>query len=177
MLSAHENHTNGVLERETLRTNLDRQEVRKMRFAICVALLVLALVGAVMLDGANPLAFIGIPGLVIEVLVPVFALLAVWKGSELGAACRDAFASRRDQSSPARSIRIWDFAEKACYAAGALAWLMVMVVVLVPQVPLRDPADLMRNLAVGLVAPIYAVLCALVCRILRERVKQRGGDT
>lgn len=147
-----------------------------MRFAICVLLLVLVLIGAVMLDGANPLAFIGIPGLVIEVLVPLFALLAVWKGNELAAACRDAFASRQGQSSPARSVRIWDFAEKACYAAGALAWLMVMVVVLASQVPLRDSADLMRNLAVGLVAPIYAIFFALVCRILRERVKQRGGD-
>ncbi len=147
-----------------------------MRFAICVVLLVLALVGAVVLDGANPMAYIGIPGLVIEVLVPVFALLAVWKGSELRAACRDAFASRQSQSSPLRSVRIWDFAEKACYAAGALGWLMVMVVVLVAQVPPLDSVDLMRNLAVALVAPIYAVFFALVCRILRERVKQRSGD-
>jgi hypothetical protein len=148
-----------------------------MRFAVCVVLLVLALIGAVTLDGANPLAFIGIPGLVIEVLVPLFALLAVWKRTELGAACGDAFGPRRDQPSQARSIRIWDFAEKACYAAGALAWLMVMVVVLASQVPPRDSADFMRNLAVGLVAPIYSIFFALVCRILRERVKQRSGDT
>jgi flagellar motor component MotA len=147
-----------------------------MRFTVCVVVILVTLVGAVMLDGGNPVAYVGIPGLVIEVLVPLFALLAVWKGSELRAACRDAFASPKTQSSPTRSLRVWDFAEKACYAAGALAWLMAMVLTLVSQVPPRDSTHLMRNLAVCLVAPIYAIFFALVCRILRERVKHQSGD-
>jgi hypothetical protein len=147
-----------------------------MRFTVCVVILVGTLVGAVMLDGANPMAYVGIPGLIIEVMVPLFALLAVWKGSELRIACRDAFASPKVQSSPTRSLRIWDFAEKACYAAGALAWLMAMVLTLISQVPPRDFPYLMRNLAVCLIAPIYAILFALVCRILKERVKQNSAD-
>ena len=147
-----------------------------MRFVVCVVLLLVTLVGAVMLDGGNPAAYIGIPGLIIEVLVPLFALLAVWKRSELAAACRDAFGSRKAQPSAARSVRIWDFAEKACYAAGALAWLMATILALVSQVPPRDATWLMRNLATGLVAPIYAIFFALVCRILRARVAQRGVE-
>ncbi len=147
-----------------------------MRFAVCIAVILATLVGAVLIDGGNSMAYVGIPGLIIEVLVPLFALLAVWKGSELREACKDAFASPKARLSPARSMRIWDFAEKACYAAGALAWLMAMVLTLVSQAPPRDISYLMRGLAVCLVAPIYAVFFALVCRILRERVKQRGTD-
>jgi hypothetical protein len=147
-----------------------------MRFAVCVAVLVVTLVGTVVLEGANPLAYVGIPGLAVEILVPLFALLAVWKGSELRAACRDAFVAGKAVSSPSRSLRIWEFAEKACYAAGALAWLMAMVLTLVSQEPPRDPAYLMRNLAASFVAPIYAILFALICRILRARVKKNSAD-
>jgi hypothetical protein len=154
---------------------MEGRRYQKMRFAICAMLLVFTLVGAVMLDGANPIAYFKIPGLIIEVLVPLFALLAVWKVSELAEACKDAFSVNKNQSSVMRSVRIWNFAEKACYAAGALAWLLAMILTLVSQLPPRDSLDLMHALAVGLVAPLYAILFALVCRILRERVKQHSN--
>ncbi len=146
-----------------------------MRFVICVVLLVLTPVGAVVMDGGNPLAYVGIPGLLMAVLVPFFAMLAVFKGSDLQVACRDAFGSARRASSRARSVDVWGFAEKACYAAGVLAWLTAVILALISQSLRRDTPHFERDLATTLVAPIYAVILALVCRILRARVQQRAG--
>ena len=143
-----------------------------MRFVVFVVLLAATFLGTLVLAGGSLLAIVGIPAFIMAVFVPIFALLAVWKGSELGTAWRDAFGSAEDQPFAARSLRIWDFAEKACYLAGVIGWLMGMTIAL-GFAPMESKLD---AIATTLVAPIYAMFFALVCRILRERVKQRATD-
>ena len=140
-----------------------------VRFIISLVLLVGSIVGPILLEGGTILAYIGISSFIINVLVPFFAMLAVWRLSEIGSAWRDAFSHRSDAAAKARSVRIWEFAEKICYATGVISILAGTVIVLSNIRP--SMVDLGRAFAAGVLGPLYAVLFAVLCRILRTRVQ------
>jgi flagellar motor component MotA len=143
-----------------------------VRFVVSLVLLLLSIAAAVLYEGGSLLGYVGVTALFIDVLVPAFAMLAVWRLSEVGHAFRDAFSRKSDAASRARSARIWDFTEKICYATGVLAFLVGGILVLAHLY--ADVAALGRAFGVALLAPIYGILLAIVCRILRARVEAAG---
>jgi flagellar motor component MotA len=140
-----------------------------VRFIVSLVLLVASIVGPVLLEGGTIRSYLGISAFLVEVLVPFFAMLAVWRLSEIGGAWRDAFR-RADPAAVARSVRIWEFAEKVCYAAGVIGFMAGTVIIL-SEVS-ASASQVGRAFAVGLLGPLYAVLLAVLCRILRARVQQ-----
>ncbi len=139
------------------------------RFIVSLVLLVVSIVGPILLEGGTILAYIAISAFLIQVLVPFFAMLAVWRFSELGGAWRDAFSRRSEAAAVARSVRIWEFTEKICYATGVIGFLVGAVLILSSVRP--SMADVGRAFGVSLLAPLYSVLFAVLCRILRARVQ------
>jgi flagellar motor component MotA len=139
------------------------------RFIISLVLLVVSIVFPILLEGGALLAYLGISALIISLLVPFFAMLAVWRLSEIGGAWRDAF-SRRAEAATARSLRVWEFAEKICYATAVIGTLAGAVIIL-SRVP-APVEDLGRAFAAASLAGLYSVLLAVVCRILKARVQQ-----
>jgi flagellar motor component MotA len=139
------------------------------RFIISLVLLLASIMGAVLLEGGNPLAYLGFTALIVELLVPLFAMLAVWRLSEIGHAFGDAFSRKRDDASRTRSARIWEFTEKVCYAAGVIGLILGTVLVLARVS--ASVADLGRAVGVSFLAPLYGVLFGVVCRILKARVE------
>jgi flagellar motor component MotA len=141
-----------------------------VRFIVSLVLLVASMVGPIILEGGNILAYIGISAFIIDASVPFFAMLAVWRIGQIGTAWKDAFSKRGGSSSAVRSQRIWEFAEKVCYATGVVGFLAGMVIIFSNWgAPLNTIG---RPLAAGMLGPIYAVLFAILCRILRARVQE-----
>jgi len=140
------------------------------RFIVSLVLLLASILGAVLFEGGNPLGYVGPSALMVELLVPLFAMLAVWRLAEIGRAFADAFSKKPDSASRARSARIWDFTEKICYTAGVIGLILGFVLVLGRIA--SDVSALGRALAICFLAPLYGVLLGIVCRILRARVTQ-----
>jgi len=141
-----------------------------VRFIVSVVLMLGSLAGAVVLEKGSLLAYIGFTALIIEVLMPLFAMLAVWKLADISKAFGDAFTDKPDTGSRARSIRVWEFTEKVCYAAGVVG--VILGAVLVIARVSSSVAELGRALAASLLAPLYGVLFGVVCRILKARVER-----
>jgi flagellar motor component MotA len=141
-----------------------------IRFIVSVILMLASLAGAVVLENGNPLAYIGFTALLIEVLMPLFAMLAVWKLADIGRAFGDAFNGTSDTGSRARSVRVWEFTEKVCYAAGVIGLILGAVLVLARVS--SSPSELGRALGASLLSPLYGVLFGVICRILRARVER-----
>ena len=141
-----------------------------VRFIVSLVLLLASIFGAFAVDRGNPLMFISIPGLMIMLLAPLFAMLAVWRFAEIGRAFGDAFSRKADSTSRAKSARIWDFTEKVCYATGVIAFFLGAVLILSRLY--GDVAELGRAAATTLVAPSYGVILGIVCRILKARVER-----
>jgi flagellar motor component MotA len=140
------------------------------RFIVSLGLLLATISAAVLYEGGSPLAYIGISTLVVELLVPLFAGLAVWRLAEVGRAFGDAFSKKADSSSRSRSARIWEFAEKVCYATGVIGFILGTVLVL-GHVS-GSVNELAHAFAISLTAPLYGVLFGVVCRILKARVER-----
>ncbi len=140
-----------------------------VRFIVSLVLLVASIVGPVLLEGGKILSYIGISAFMINVLVPFFAMLAVWRLSEIGGAWKDAFR-RAEPAAAARSVRIWEFAEKVCYATGVIGFMAGCVIIL--SNVWASASQIGRAFAAGALGPLYAVLFAVLCRILRARVQQ-----
>lgn len=100
--------------------------------------------------------------------VPLFATLAVWNFKAWARAWGDAMAPARESGSREASARLWGFYEKACYAAGIVAFFLGSIIIL--SSPGQEAAGLKASFAVDLIAPLYALLLALIARILRHRV-------
>ena len=141
-----------------------------VQFIASLVLLLAMLIGAVLIEGGNPLAFIGLSGLVIELLVPFFAMLAVWQLAEIGNAFGDAFSKKARAKSRETSVRIWEFTEKVCYVTGIVAFILGGVLVLSRIAGSLE--QLGRALAVSLLAPLYGVLLGIFCRIMKARVQR-----
>jgi flagellar motor component MotA len=139
-----------------------------VRFIVSLALLLASLLGVVLLEKGNPLDYLGASAFMVELLVPLFAMLAVWRLAEIGRAFGDAFSKKADAASRARSVRIWEFTEKVCYAAAVIG--LILGTVLILSRVSASVNELGRAFGVSLVAPLYGVMLGIVCRILRARV-------
>jgi flagellar motor component MotA len=140
-----------------------------VRFIVSLGLLLATISGAVLYEKGNLLAYVGVSTLAVEVLVPLFAALAVWRLAEIGRAFADAFSKKADSSSRSRSARIWEFAEKVCYASGVIGFILGLVLTLAwVSVSINNLAG---AFAASLTAPLYGVLFGVVCRILKARVE------
>jgi flagellar motor component MotA len=141
-----------------------------VRFIVALVLLLATLVGAVVIEGGNPLAYIGLSGLIIALLVPLFAMLAVWGFAEIGRAFGDAFSQKARAKSRETSVRIWAFTETVCYVTGVVAFILGGVLVLSRIAGSLE--QLGRALAVCFLGPLYGVLLGIFCRIMRARVQK-----
>lgn len=140
-----------------------------IRFIVSVILMLASMAGAVMLERGSLLGYIGFTAFIVELLVPLFAMLAVWRFAEIGRAFADAFTIKPDPVSRARSARIWEFTEKVCYAAGVIGLILGAVLVLSRVSGSID--ELGRAFGVSLLAPLYSIILGIVCRILKARVE------
>ncbi|MGA2973698.1 MAG: hypothetical protein ABSF77_00135 [Spirochaetia bacterium] len=140
-----------------------------LRFIISLILLLGTIIGAMVLDAGDPTVLIRIPALIIELLVPAFAMLAVWRLAEVGHAFRDAFSRKGDAASRSRSARIWEFAEKVCYATAVIGPILGAVLIL--SSGRSSFADIGRAVSSALIAPLYGITLGIVCRILKARVE------
>jgi flagellar motor component MotA len=140
-----------------------------LRFIVSLILLLGTITAAMVLDAGNPIALIRIPALFIELLVPVFAMLAVWRLAEVGHAFRDAFSRKGDAASRSRSARIWELTEKVCYAAAVIGPILGAVLIL--SSGRNSAAELSAAVSSALIAPLYGITLGIVCRILKARVE------
>jgi flagellar motor component MotA len=140
-----------------------------VRFIVSLLLLLGTMLFAVVLEKGSILAYVGFTALVIELLVPLFAMLAVWRLAEIGRAFGDAFSKKADASQRARSVRIWEFTEKVCYAAGVIGLILGIVLVLARVS--GSVNELASAFGASLLAPLYGVLFGIVCRIMKARVE------
>ena len=140
-----------------------------VRFIVSLILLLASLTGVIRLEGGNLLAYVGFSAFLVQLAVPFFALLAVWRLPEVGRAFRDAFVREEVSATAVRSARIWEFTEKVCYAAAVIG--VILGAVLILNRVSASPEDLGRAFGASLMSPLYGVLLALVCRILGARVR------
>jgi flagellar motor component MotA len=109
--------------------------------------------------------------LLIVILVPFFAVLAVWSLRELGGACGAAFSRSLSREEGAASAALWDFFEKALYAAGVVGTLAGFIIIF------RNAGSgetRMLVYSIALTPLIEAILLGLVARILRARVEKNA---
>jgi hypothetical protein len=147
------------------------------RFVIGTLALVAVFAATFVMEGGDPLDFLLPTPLMIDILVPCCAVLAVWSLKDWGRAWKDAFpkavSSAAVSSAAVSSARLWDFYEKACYISGIVAFILGLNVIFQYRGGV-DKADIFRPLAVDCVAPIIAILFAMVARILRARVEENS---
>lgn len=147
------------------------------RFVIGTLALFATLFFAFFIEGGNLGDFILPSPLLIVLGVPVCSVLAVWSLKDWGRAWKDALAARAagsaSPSAPASS-RLWAFFEKACYVAGIVGFILGLNVIFKDQFLRGDAAGFLRSLSVDCITPILAILLAMVARILRARVEERG---
>jgi hypothetical protein len=139
------------------------------RFIVFLVLLLATITGTVALEGGSPLSLVGISAFILELFVPLFAMLAVWRWKQIGMALRHAFGMSGEPAERERSLRVWDFAEKACYAAAVLAEMLGFVIIANASGGIQW--DLLHALGASFIGPIYGVFFGIVCRILRARVQ------
>ena len=144
-----------------------------VRFVVSVVLLLATIMFSIVIENGNPLSYLGPTAFMVELLVPLFAMLAVWRLVEIGRAFRDAFSEKDDAASRTRSARIWDFAEKVCYAAAVMAFLLGAVLIL--SRPISSEAPLGPAFAAATVGPLYGIVFAIISRILKARVEQKAA--
>lgn len=144
-----------------------------IRFIIGTLASLGVLVGAIVLENGNLLAYLVPSALGIALLMPFFGVLAVWSLADWIQAWRDALGRGKAQGGDKgirKSAAIWAFSEKASYAAGVVGFITGLIIMLSN---LSTPATMGPSVAAGLTCPLYAVLEGLVCRILRARVESR----
>jgi flagellar motor component MotA len=136
----------------------------------------LALIGTALflfvLEGGRPVSLVMFSSLMLCILIPAFAVLAVWSLREWGRAWKDAFSAlggRGGQAEPDRadSLALWAFYEKACYAAAVIGPILGAIIMLSS---LSTLDRLGPPLAAGLTTPLYSILLGMMARILRARV-------
>jgi flagellar motor component MotA len=143
-----------------------------IRFILSTLSIVAILVAAILLEGGNPFSYVAFSAMIIVIFVPFFAVLAVWRLSEWGKAWKDAFSAQRDSTTSAVSVAIWEFSEKASYAAGIIG-LIVGIILVLSNV--SDFSKMGRGLAATLTAPMWSILIGLVSRILGAKVVRNNG--
>jgi hypothetical protein len=120
------------------------------------------------IEGGNPLSFFLFSPSLIVLLVPLFAVLAVWSFRELGGALRAAFAARPSEAEGKAAAALWDFYEKAFYAAGLFGTLAGFIIIF------RNAEIRMEVFSIALMPLVEGILLGLVARILRARVEKNA---
>jgi flagellar motor component MotA len=126
---------------------------------------------AYFMEGGSLVNFILPSVLLIVLLVPFFAVLAVWSLKELGGACKSAFAKSLSEVEGKASAALWDFFEKAFYAAGIVGTLAGFIVIF------RNAGSgetRMLVYSIALTPLIEGVLLGLIARILKARVEKNA---
>jgi flagellar motor component MotA len=129
---------------------------------------------AFFIEGGDMIDFVLPSPLIIVILVPLFAVFAVWSGKELGGAWSAAFGSGRAgagagaESGPKDAAALWDFFEKAFYAAGIVGTLAGFIIIFASD-EIR-----MRALSIALMPLVEGILLGLIARILRARVEKNA---
>jgi hypothetical protein len=146
------------------------------RFILGTLAFIAVLLFAFFIEGGNPLDFLLPSPLIIVVCVPAFAILAVWSLKDWGRAWKDAFVKagtpRATASTAVSSARLWDFYEKACYISGVVGFILGLNVIF--QNKGEVDGVIFRPLAVDCIAPILAIILAMVARILKARVENNA---
>jgi hypothetical protein len=173
-----------------------------LRFILGTLALFCTAIFAFVIEGGNPASFVLPTPLLIVVCVPGFAVLAVWSLKDWGRAWKEAFASEGKpgagtaaasaqpaapsggasaavssaavSSAAVSSARLWDFYEKSCYIAGVVGFILGLNIIFQNGggVELKDMMSILKPLSIDCIAPILAILLAMVARILRARVER-----
>lgn len=144
------------------------------RFIIGTLALFATLLLAYFMEGGNPLDLVLPSPLIITVCVPCCAVLAVWSLKDWGRAWMDAFSREQGSDSRSRSARLWGFFEKACYIAGIVGFILGFTIIFRTPSLSSDPERFRQTIGVNCSTPILAIFLAMVARILRARVEERG---
>jgi flagellar motor component MotA len=159
----------------TLETSLSKEAIMA-RFIVGVVILLALIAGAVLLEGGRLLLYVGVSAFIVVFFPPVFASLAVWKGSSIAQAFRDSLGGRGGAGNAARSARIWAFYERVFILSGILGWLLGVILILsvlgsawVTAIPLS------RALSTSLLPLVYGILFGILARILRTRAEGRAA--
>jgi hypothetical protein len=132
-------------------------------------MVLVALLGAFILEGGAVLGLLGFSAFLITFFVPFFGSLAVWSFREWRQAWGHAFRPAEGPEAQ-RSAALWQFSELACYAAGVLGALIGAVLIL-GNLEGASIQQLAHAFGALLVSPTYGTLFGLICRILRARVE------
>jgi flagellar motor component MotA len=138
------------------------------RFLIGSLLSLGAFLLAFFMEGGNLLNFFLISPSLIVLLVPLFAVLAVWSFRELGGAFGAAFAARLPEAEGKAAAALWDFYEKAFYAAGIVGPLAGFIIIF------RNADIRTEVFSIALMPLVEGILLGLVARILRARVEKNA---
>jgi flagellar motor component MotA len=141
------------------------------RFIFGTLAVIATLAFLIVFEGGDLLNFLMLSPFLVVVLVPAFAVLAVWSPGDWKRAWQDALARPTGSPRPsaADSAELWAFHERTCYLASVLGFIMGLVIILSN---LRELSTIGRPLAAGLMTPIYAILFGIVARILGARVER-----
>jgi hypothetical protein len=144
-----------------------------IRFILGTLALLGTAIFAFVIEGGNPASFFLPTPLILVVCVPLFAVLAVWSLKDWGKAWKDAFA-HGPAPVASSSSKIWDFYEKSCYIAGIVGFILGLNIIFQNGggVDLKDALSILKPLSIDCIAPILAILFAMVARILRARVER-----
>jgi flagellar motor component MotA len=126
---------------------------------------------AFFIEGGDALSFFLFSPLLIVLLVPLFAVLAVWSLGELGGAWKAAFAKGLSDGEGKSAGALWDFYEKALYAAGIIGTLAGFIIIL------KNDDLRFQLFSIALMPLVEGILLGLVARILRARVEKNARST
>jgi hypothetical protein len=153
-----------------LEPDTENKEAPMTRFILSSLALVGTAVFLFVFEGGSPVALLVLSSLLLSLLVPFFAVLAVWRLKDWGGAWKDA-SGRRGGAAADRgaSAALWAFYEKASYSTAVIGVALGAIIVLSN---LGTVERLGPPLAAGMTGPLYSALLGLLARILRARVEQ-----
>ncbi len=139
-----------------------------LRFSIGTLSSLIAFSAAYFLEGGGFYYFLLPSPLIIVLLVPFFAVLAVWSLKELVGAWKAAFAKGLSEAEGKAAAALWDFYEKAFYAAGVIGTLAGVIVIF------RFDVIELKAFSVLFVCLTESIFLGLFARILRARVEKNA---
>lgn len=139
-----------------------------IRFAIGTLISLAAFFFSFYLEG-GAIADFALPSpLIFVVLVPLFAVFAVWSLGEFGRAWKAAFSRTVGEGERREAVSLWDFYEKVCYTAGLVGTLAGFMIIF------KDKDHAMVVFSIVVIPLIEGIILGLVARILKARVEKNG---
>ena len=139
-----------------------------IRFVVGALLILATTLGAILVEGGNPLDYLGLTAFMLAFLIPIFAVFCVWDRRTWAGAFRAAFG--KQDADPKISARLWGLFESTSYIAGILGFIVGGILVLnyLGHTPWN------RSLAACLIAPIYGLFLGLLGKIMKAKVEQNA---